>query len=86
MITKLQRDITMEKKEQIRALLKSIETGDSEAVAVVDETVYIKHNPENREGSEGLAALFQRLSRTSPRVNIVLYVRTGRMNKLFIQR
>ena len=59
------------KKGQIRALLKSIETGDPRPVAVVDEAKYIQHNPQTHEGSEGLAALFQRLSRTSPRVNIV---------------
>ena len=52
-------------------MLKSIETGDSRPVAVVNEAKYIQHNPQTHEGSEGLAALFQRLSRTSPRVNIV---------------
>jgi predicted SnoaL-like aldol condensation-catalyzing enzyme len=59
------------KKDQIRALLKSIETGDPAPVAVVNEAKYIQHNPQTHEGSEGLAALFQRLSKTSPRVNIV---------------
>lgn len=59
------------KKEQIKALLKSIETGDPESIAVVDEAKYIQHNPQTLEGSEGLAALFKRLSKTSPRVNIV---------------
>ena len=59
------------KKDQIRALLQSIETGDSESVAIVNEAKYIQHNPQTHEGSEGLAALFQRLSKTSPRVNIV---------------
>ena len=59
------------KKDQIRALLKAIETGDAAAVAVVNEAKYIQHNPHTREGSEGLAALFERLSKTSPRVNIV---------------
>jgi predicted SnoaL-like aldol condensation-catalyzing enzyme len=59
------------KKDQIRALLKSIETGDAESVAVVNEAKYIQHNPQTQEGSEGLAALFKRLSQTSPRVNIV---------------
>ena len=52
-------------------MLKSIETGDSGPVAVVDEAKYIQHNPQTHEGSEGLAALFQRLSKMSPRVNIV---------------
>ena len=61
----------MMKRDQIRTLLKGIETGDPEAVAVVNEVRYIQHNPQTHEGSEGLAALFQRLSKTSPRVNIV---------------
>ncbi len=59
------------KKDKIRELLKSIETGDPGPVAVVTEVKDIQHNPQTHEGSEGLAALFQRLSRTSPRVNIV---------------
>lgn len=61
----------MDKKDQIRALLKSIETGDPEPVAVVNEAKYIQHNPETHEGSEGLATLFRRLSKTEPKVNIV---------------
>lgn len=60
-----------EKIEQIRALLKSIETGDPEPVAVVNEAKYIQHNPQTHEGSEGLASLFKRLSKTEPRVNMV---------------
>lgn len=63
--------MTMAKKDQIRALLKSIETGDPKSVAVVNEAKYIQHNPQTHEGSEGLAALFLRLSKTSPKVNIV---------------
>ncbi len=59
------------KKDQIRALLQSIASGDPGPVAVVNEAKYIQHNPQTHEGSEGLAALFQRLSKTSPRVNIV---------------
>jgi len=63
--------MTATKKSRIRALLKSIETGDPGPVAVVNEAKYIQHNPQTHEGSEGLTALFRRLSRTSPRVNIV---------------
>lgn len=63
--------MTAAKKDQIRALLKSIETGDPGPVAVVNEAKYIQHNPQTHEGSEGLAALFKRLSKTAPRVNIV---------------
>lgn len=58
------------KKDQIRALLKSIETGDPGPIAVVNEAKYIQHNPQTHEGSDGLAVLFKRLSKTSPRVNI----------------
>jgi predicted SnoaL-like aldol condensation-catalyzing enzyme len=58
-------------KDRIRAFLKSIETGDPGPIAVVNEEKYIQHNPQTEEGSEGLAVLFQRLSKTSPRVNIV---------------
>ena len=63
--------MTAKRKDQIRALLKGIETGDAGAIAVVNEAKYIQHNPQTHEGSEGLAALFRRLSKTSPRVNIV---------------
>lgn len=60
-----------DKIEQIRKLLKGIETGDPSSVSVVNEARYIQHNPQTHEGSEGLAELFRRLSETSPRVNIV---------------
>jgi len=61
----------MSNADRIRALLKSIETGDPGPIAVVNEARYIQHNPQTHEGSEGLAALFKRLSLTNPRVNIV---------------
>lgn len=63
--------MTMSKIDQIRDLLKSIETGDPAAVAVVNEAKYIQHNPQTHEGSEGLAALFKRISKTEPQVNMV---------------
>ncbi len=63
--------MTSKRKDLICALLKGIETGDPESVRVVNEARYIQHNPETQEGSEGLAALFKRLSTMSPRVNIV---------------
>ena len=63
--------MTASKKEQIRALLKSIETGEPGPAAVVNEAIYIQHNPQTHEGSEGLAQLFKRLSNTEPRVNMV---------------
>ena len=63
--------MTVSRKDQIRALLKSIETGDPRPIAVVNEAKYIQHNPQTHEGSEGLAQLFKRLSKTEPRVNMV---------------
>mgnify|MGYP000445083235 CR=1 FL=1 len=63
--------MTSKRKEKICALLKGIETGDEASVAVVNPDKYIQHNPEIQEGGEGLAALFKRLSKSSPRVNIV---------------
>jgi len=57
--------------DRIRTLLKGIETGDPESVSVISPAQYIQHNPQTQTGREGLAALFARLSKTSPRVNIV---------------
>ncbi len=62
--------MTSKRKEQIHRLLKGIETGDPASVTVVNPDKYIQHNPQTREGGEGLAALFKRLSKSSPRVNI----------------
>ena len=63
--------MALTKKDKIRALLKSIETGDPGPAAFVNEAKYIQHNPQTHEGSEGLATLFQRLSKTGPKVNVV---------------
>ncbi len=65
------------KKERICELLKGIETGDPTVVSVVNEAKYIQHNPQTHEGSEGLASLFKRLSKTSPQVNIVRVFEDG---------
>ena len=63
--------MTVSNKDKIEALLKCIETGETEPVSVVNEEKYIQHNPQTHEGSEGLAKLFQRLSKTEPKVNMV---------------
>ena len=60
-----------ERKRRICALLKGLETGDPHAVDVIHPETYIQHNPQTHTGREGLAALFARLAKTSPRVNIV---------------
>jgi predicted SnoaL-like aldol condensation-catalyzing enzyme len=63
--------MTSKRKNKIFTLLKGIETGDEASVAVVNPDKYIQHNPQTHEGGEGLAALFKRLSKSSPHVNIV---------------
>ncbi len=63
--------------DQIRVLLKGIESGDPAAVAVVNQSKYIQHNPQTHEGGEGLAALFKRISKSSPHVNIVRAFQDG---------
>jgi len=65
------------RKEKIHTLLKGIETGDASAADVVNPEKYIQHNPQTQEGGEGLASLFKRLSKTSPRVNIVRIFEDG---------
>ncbi len=65
------------KKDLLRKFLKGIETGDAMAAAVVNEEKYIQHNPQTHEGSEGIATLFARLSKTSPRVTFVRVFEDG---------
>lgn len=64
-------ELSNRRKDGIRALLKGIETGDEASIAVVNPDKYIQHNPETHEGGEGLAALFKRIAKTSPRVQLV---------------
>jgi hypothetical protein len=53
--------MTSTRREQIRTLLKGIETGDEAAVAVVNPNKSIQQNPQAHEGGEGFSALFKRL-------------------------
>ena len=69
--------MALDRKQRICALLDSIQTGDTAAVAVVNEAKYIQHNPQTHEGSEGLAVLFKRLAKTSPRVKVVRIFEDG---------
>jgi predicted SnoaL-like aldol condensation-catalyzing enzyme len=65
------------KKDLLRKFLSGIETGDAMAAAVVNEEKYIQHNPQTHEGSEGIAALFARLSKTSPKVTFIRVFEDG---------
>ena len=69
--------MSSKKKEQVSALLKGIETGDPEAVTVVNENKYIQHNPLTKTGNIGLAELFKRLAQTNPKVEIVRVFEDG---------
>jgi predicted SnoaL-like aldol condensation-catalyzing enzyme len=42
--------MTSKRKAQIHTLLKGIETGNTEAVSVVNPEKYIQHNPQTHEG------------------------------------
>lgn len=65
------------RKQKIYDLLKGIESGDPESVKVVNEDLYIQHNPQTHEGGEGLAQLFARLSKTNPKVKIIRLFEDG---------
>jgi predicted SnoaL-like aldol condensation-catalyzing enzyme len=65
------------RKQKVYNLLKGIESGDPESVKVVNEDIYIQHNPQTSEGGEGLAQLFARLAKTKPKVEIVRLFEDG---------
>ncbi|MFT5430343.1 MAG: putative SnoaL-like aldol condensation-catalyzing enzyme [Myxococcota bacterium] len=65
------RSMNEARKNGIRKLLEGIETGDPTAVEVIHPDTYIQHNPQTRTGRDGLPALFKRVSKTSPHVNLV---------------
>ena len=66
-----------QRKEGITQLLKGIETGDDSAVDVISDAMYIQHNPQTHVEKVGLTALFKRLAKTSPRVNLVRLMTDG---------
>lgn len=63
--------MSLDREQRIRRLLKGIATGDPAAVEVIHPERYIQHNPQTHEGREGLVALFARLAKDEPRVNLV---------------
>ena len=65
------------KKDLLRKFLSGIEIGDAMAAAVVNEEKYLQHNPQTHEGSEGIASLFARLSKTSPKVTFMRVFEDG---------
>lgn len=72
-----QANTPMNKKEQVVALLKSIETGDRAPVAVINPAKYIQHNPGIKDGLAGFGAALAALPAGSARVNTVRAFQDG---------
>jgi predicted SnoaL-like aldol condensation-catalyzing enzyme len=64
-------DQDMSNKQQVTALLKSIETGDSAPVAFINPTKYIQHNLAVADGLAGFGAVLQALPEGSAKVDTV---------------
>ena len=67
----------MTHKQEVVALLKSFETGDSGPVAIINPDKYIQHNLSAADGLAGLRALLQALPPQSARVNTVRVFEDG---------
>ena len=72
-----QANTPMSKKAQVVALLKSIETGDSAPVAVINPAKYIQHNLGIKDGLAGFGAALAALPAGSARVNTVRAFQDG---------
>lgn len=64
-------------KQQVAALLKSIETGDSGPVAYINADKYIQHNLAVGDGLAGFGAVLQQLPVGSVRVSTVRLLQDG---------
>lgn len=72
-----QANTPMSKKERVVALLKSIETGDSAPVAVINPAKYIQHNLGIKDGLAGFGEALAALPAGSARVNTVRAFQDG---------
>ncbi len=66
-----------EKKEQVLALLKAIETGESEPIAVINPEHYTQHNLGAADGLSGFGELLSFVPEGSARVNTVRVIQDG---------
>lgn len=64
-------------KQQVVALLKSIETGDPAPVAAINPNQYIQHNLAAGDGLAGFGALMQQLPKGSAKANTVRVFQDG---------
>lgn len=72
-----QANTPMNKQAQVVALLKSIETGDSAPVAVINPAKYIQHNLGIKDGLAGFGEALAALPAGSARVNTVRAFQDG---------
>lgn len=70
-------DGTMNRKEQVVALLKSIETGDTAPIAFINADRYKQHNLGIKEGLSGFGAALAALPKGSARVHTVRAFQDG---------
>ncbi len=75
--TEIKTTETMTKKEQVVALLKSIETGDATPIAFIDAERYTQHNLAIQDGLEGFGAALAALPQGSARVHTVRAFQDG---------
>lgn len=71
------KQMNMEKKQQVTALLKAIETGAAEPVAAINASKYIQHNLGVEDGLAGFSKLLQQLPPNSAQVNTVRVFQDG---------
>jgi len=64
-------------KQQVIGLLKSIETGDTAPVGVINPEKYIQHNLAAKDGLQGFGELMAQLPPNSARVNTVRVFQDG---------
>ena len=67
----------MTTRQQVVALLKSIETGEGGAVSVINPNHYTQHNLGAADGLAGFGALLQALPQGSARVNTLRAFQDG---------
>jgi predicted SnoaL-like aldol condensation-catalyzing enzyme len=64
-------------KQQVSALLKSIETGDASAIACINPTKYIQHNLGVADGLAGFGEVLHALPKGSAKANVVRVFQDG---------
>ncbi|HYO71457.1 MAG TPA: nuclear transport factor 2 family protein, partial [Archangium sp.] len=69
--------MSADKKQQVVALLKSLETGDRAAASVIDPNHYVQHNLAAGDGIAGLAALLEHAPPGSIKVDTVRVFQDG---------